>query len=595
MAVISALIWTMIIVGSTVWNVVSERKHVYNLAKNEAIVNFKKDQAFRLWGSKHGGVYVPATENTPSNKYLAHIPERDIKTPSGKQLTLMNPAYMIRQITDDFEDLYGVPGKITSLKVLNPINTPDEWEVNALHLFETGVDEVMEVNLINGKSFFRLMRPMVTKKVCLKCHAFQGYKVGDIRGGVNVSVPLEPYDAIANNQLFISFLTHGGIWGFGIIGIALAAFRNKRNNIERWEAEKEKTRLINILNESHNEIYIFDTENFYFVYANKWAQNSIGYTIDELKLKSFLEIQSEYDRVKFKKLITPLLAGKVNSVFFETNNMTKDGRLYPVETRIQAIHTEKDPLFVAIVVDITGQKEANNIKNTYEQLVHAEKLSAIGKLTGSIAHEFNNPLYGVTSILEQVDSDNNLNDRNKGLLGLAIKECDRMSNLIRKLRDFYRPTSDRITEIDVCQIIDDMLLLMDKKLMKHRIKVEKQYSRKSIIIKNMEDKIKQVILNIVQNAEEAISDNGGEIFISTDVVDSKVLIKVKDTGQGIANEDLENIFTPFFTTKGNKGTGLGLSVCYRIIKECGGSISATSNPGKGTCFVIELPLERGQK
>lgn len=148
LAVIIGLIWTIIIAGSGSWDVVNNNKHIRNLVENEAIVNFKKDMAFRQWATKHGGVYVPVTNDTPRNKYLAHIPERNIVTPSGKKLTLMNPAYMIRQITNDFEQFYGIPGKITSLKTINPINNPDEWEIKALKSFDTGVKEVMEYTFI---------------------------------------------------------------------------------------------------------------------------------------------------------------------------------------------------------------------------------------------------------------------------------------------------------------------------------------------------------------------------------------------------------------------------------------------------------------
>lgn len=587
----AALVWTIIVVALSWWIIANERGHIYDLAENDARLSFNKDQAFRLWATKHGGVYVPISEHTPPNKYLAHIPERNIKTPSGRKLTLMNPAYMVRQMTDDFEGLYGVPGKITSLKVLNPINEPDNWERKVLKLFESGVKEVLEFDNINEQQYLRLMRPMLTESGCLKCHAFQGYKVGEVRGGVGISIPFAPYQAVIKDKLTKVISTHAGIWGLGLMGLGIVTYRSKKRNIEKWKAEEQKDRFINIINESNNETYIFDANTFYFVYANKGAQRNLGYTMEELQLKTIFDIQPEYNITRFKEIVTPLLRGDVANVDFETNNLKKDGTRYPVEVRIHTTQSEKILLYVAIAFDITERKEADEIINTYEHLIHSEKLTALGKLTGSIAHEFNNPLFGVTSILEQIESSESLSKEYNELLELAIKECYRMSNLVVKLRDFYRPSSGHEEEIDVHQILNDMILLMDKRLKTRNIVIEKHYSQYVPKIRGIGDRIKQVVLNIIQNAEEAITTESGKIYIYTDASDSKVFIRIKDTGEGISDNDLKNIFNPFFTTKGHKGTGLGLSVCYGIIKDCGGGLNVESELGNGTSFILDLPIK----
>ena len=183
MVTLLVLIWTVAVIASLTWTIYREKEQTLALAKNEAIANFNKDQAFRLWGTKHGGVYVPATAETPPNPYLSHIPDRDITLPSGKQFTLMNPAYIVRQMMDDFNALYGVKGHITSLNPLNPGNAPDPWERKALAAFEKSEEEAFAVTEQDGERYLRLMRPMVTKAGCLKCHGHQGYKEGDIRGG----------------------------------------------------------------------------------------------------------------------------------------------------------------------------------------------------------------------------------------------------------------------------------------------------------------------------------------------------------------------------------------------------------------------------
>lgn len=134
----AAVLWTFIVGGSLVWNLYLLDLQALELAKKEALANFNKDQAFRLWGTKHGGVYAPITEETQPSPYLAHIPDRDIETPSGRKLTLLNPAYMVRQLMDEYTDLYGIRGKITGFVLLRPGNAPDEWEKVALGKLRDG-------------------------------------------------------------------------------------------------------------------------------------------------------------------------------------------------------------------------------------------------------------------------------------------------------------------------------------------------------------------------------------------------------------------------------------------------------------------------
>ena len=139
---------------------------------------------------------MPIDEKTPPNPHLEHVPERDIQTPSGKRLTLMNPAYMVRQLREEFAKLYGVKGHITSLKNFRPETAPDDWEKAALKEFEGGRKEVQEFTVIGDEPYLRLMRPLIADKGCLKCHGFQGYKEGDVRGGVSVSLPMKDFLAI---------------------------------------------------------------------------------------------------------------------------------------------------------------------------------------------------------------------------------------------------------------------------------------------------------------------------------------------------------------------------------------------------------------
>jgi signal transduction histidine kinase len=236
------LLWTLVLAGLLWYDLEQAHSHTDALARKEARANYNKDQAFRLWATQHGGVYVPKTERTPPNPALAHIPERDIETPSGKKLTLMNPAYMVRQMMEEYGDLYGIKGKITSFKLMNPNNAPDAWEAEAMHQFEKGTAEVFEYADLGGEPYLRLMGTMVVKPGCLKCHAFQGYQVGDVRGGVGVSVPMRGYLADLNRGIVQKTVTFGVIWAAGLVGIVVFVILARKRQVEQAVAVVERER-----------------------------------------------------------------------------------------------------------------------------------------------------------------------------------------------------------------------------------------------------------------------------------------------------------------------------------------------------------------
>jgi hypothetical protein len=168
------------------------REDRYLLAVSTGKVIFRTIVATRTWNASHGGVYVPVTETIRPNPYLT-VPDRDIRTTDGRELTKVNPAYMTRLVGEILAgDGYAV--HITSLKTLRPGNAPDEWERAALERFEKG--SALEYSLTGpaGNRVFRYMAPLKTEAACLPCHAGQGYKVGDVRGGIGIAFPYDPFE-----------------------------------------------------------------------------------------------------------------------------------------------------------------------------------------------------------------------------------------------------------------------------------------------------------------------------------------------------------------------------------------------------------------
>lgn len=242
------LFWT-VLMGVAIFVFVYENYSYANiLVKHEAEVSIKKDFAYRHWGASHGGVYVPITKRTPPNPYLAHIPNRDINTSANIQMTLMNPAYMLSQIMKDYSEIYGSKGHITSRILMNPKNKPDSWEEKALEDMEITKKPIYGKDMIGNEEYFRYMNPMITKKECLKCHAFQGYKVGDVRGGVSVSLPMKPFYDKAMSQSLTNALVIFVIYITGIMAILFGRKKAKEAIEEKiQDYEQHIFSLVNII------------------------------------------------------------------------------------------------------------------------------------------------------------------------------------------------------------------------------------------------------------------------------------------------------------------------------------------------------------
>ncbi|HCC53683.1 MAG TPA: hypothetical protein DEQ20_01955 [Desulfobulbaceae bacterium] len=244
------------------------------------------------------------------------------------------------------------------------------------------------------------------------------------------------------------------------------------------------------------------------------------------------------------------------------------------------------------VLEARVEERTNQLTRIYEQLLQAEKFSALGKLAASIAHEFGNPIIGIRNFLQGLRKYVKLEKSDAEMLDVAIGECARVKDLISTLQDFNRPTTGKVTSVDLHRIIEELLLLGKKKLSDKRIIVERHFAQDMPWIQVVADQIKQVLLNVIGNAEEAIPETGGTITITTEVSGDNVLIFIQDTGKGIRPKDMGSIFEPFFSTKpAVDGTGLGLSVSYGIVKRHGGDIMAKSVRGKGALFTITLPID----
>lgn len=220
--IIVCIIWFVLTGISFFWNSYNIRKDHDNLALQVARASFQQVVLFRAWNALHGGVYVPVTADTQPNPWL-ETKMREIKVNRDLTLTKINPAFMTRQVSEIASKNEGIKFHITSLKPLRPDNKPSAIEEEALKEFESGSTGVGKVLLSDNKQFYFFMAPLRTEKTCLACHAKQGYKEGEIRGGISITMPYNP----ASHTLWLA-VGHLIVLLTGLSGIVFAGTRLDR-------------------------------------------------------------------------------------------------------------------------------------------------------------------------------------------------------------------------------------------------------------------------------------------------------------------------------------------------------------------------------
>lgn len=291
------------------------------------------------------------------------------------------------------------------------------------------------------------------------------------------------------------------------------------------------------------------------------------------------------------ELVVPLVAkGDLVGILFLPSKLSGDN------------FRDEDLEFVSILVNQLSvalananlyeneRKALSELKSTQKRLIETERLAALGTLSASIAHEVNNPLAIIKNYLTIIEKLSVENGEIKTNVVVVQEEVNRIAGIVKQLLDFYRPTLPQKTEIDICNVLKSTLDLLKVRFSDSGINVIKNVDDKPCKIFGSPEKLKQVFLNILLNARDAMPD-GGEIVISQMRSDDHVEISFADTGRGIDDGDLPHIFEPFYTTGKETGTGLGLSVCYGIIRSHDGTITAERNQFGGATFAVKLPVK----
>jgi two-component system NtrC family sensor kinase len=358
---------------------------------------------------------------------------------------------------------------------------------------------------------------------------------------------------------------------------------------------KEAHDFINkIIQSSPNAITATDMKGNILIW-NPAAEETIGYKAADVIGK--MNIQKIYPDEVARKVMQMLRKQEHGGV----------GRLkaYPMVYVRQDGTVVEGSLSAAIIYDSSGKEIATvgsfvdlkerlemerALRRTQEQLLQSEKLAAMGRLTSQIAHELNNPLYGIMNTLELLKTEIAPESKRRKVLEMALSETVRLSDLLRKMLSFSKPDQAEKQAVDLNTVLDEILLLHEKQLQENDIKIKTTFAEALPQISASKDQLRQVFLNLVANARDAMPD-GGTLSVATASDAENVRIEIADSGTGIKQEHLKKIFDSFFTTKDSvKGVGLGLSVCYGFIKDHGGDIKVKSKVNSGTTFIITFPI-----
>src|SRR5210317_174275 len=328
---------------------------------------------------------------------------------------------------------------------------------------------------------------------------------------------------------------------------------------------------------------------------NRAAAETLGYKAGEVIGK--MNIDKIYPEDMARKVMQMLRGdeyGRVGSLkAYPMVYVRRDGEVIEGTLSAATIYDTNgnEIATVGSFVDLRERLEMERaLRRTQEQLLQSEKLAAMGRLTSQIAHELNNPLYGIMNTLELLKTEVSPQSKRRKILEMALSETVRLSDLLRKMLSFSKPDQEQRQPVDINTVIDEILLLHEKQLRENDIKIASSFKDGLGRVNASKNQLRQVFLNMVANGRDAMP-NGGTLTVTTSGDAENVIIEISDTGIGIKEEHLDKIFDSFFTTKEEiKGVGLGLSVCYGFIKDHGGDIVVKSQEGTGTTFVITLPV-----
>ncbi|MFW6415489.1 MAG: two-component system sensor histidine kinase NtrB [Thermodesulfobacteriota bacterium] len=351
--------------------------------------------------------------------------------------------------------------------------------------------------------------------------------------------------------------------------------------------------LHNLLLSSVDAVIAADKKGNILIF-NDAAYEILDYTTQEALNK--LEIRDLYPdgraRDVMKKLRSQEYGGAGKLKAYEVELVSKHGERIPVSLNASIIYEDAaEVATIGFFHDLREtQKMEQELEDTRMQLVQADKMAALGKLAAGVAHQINNPLGGIGLFAQLLLEEHDLSEEAKKDVQRILEDTQRCSDTVKELLEFAKQSAYKSSPQDINKALDRTLFLLEKQALFQNVEVEKELDPDLPYVPCDLQQMSHVFMNLVLNAIQAMQGEGRLKVRSTICDQQKVRIEFMDSGPGIPEYVLPNIFLPFYTTKdAGEGTGLGLSVAYRIVENHGGKISACNLNQGGACFVVELP------
>jgi PAS domain S-box-containing protein len=382
------------------------------------------------------------------------------------------------------------------------------------------------------------------------------------------------------------------------------------------EERRLQQRYQGLLQNAKDGILLLHPADGSIIEANQQSLTLFGCEVDQLLDMQAVELVSDDEQDAMLHLIETLAAGgDVGGGEFHAKR--QDGSVVPVEVSASLVEAEGERVILALIRDISERVRAQeefrkahesvvetkadleraleDLQSTQQQLLQAAKMVAVGRLVSGVAHELNNPLTGVLGYSELLKVRDDLPDEVQTDLERIGYEAQRATKIVRNLLSFAREHRPERRLMDVTETLKRVLDLRDYDFKIKDIAINTDLGQNLPSIMGDPHQLEQVFLNILNNAEQAMVEAHGKgtLHIRANGHDGLVRIDFQDDGPGISPDNIDRIFDPFFTTKDvGQGTGLGLSICYGIIQEHEGDIRVESQLGKGTTFIVELPVSK---
>ena len=589
------VLWSTLISASVTSNLYQNHQDTIAKAKIEARTIFRHNIAYRKWSTMHGGIYTKISEKNKDNPHLLYNIDGKEKEVA---FAIIDPSQVTRQA---YEVLHNQAPTLAAIshtvsldyqRTTDPYDEPDEWEAASLRALETGeVEETSTITTISNAPYLRLLMPYIVDRGCFTCHGHE-FTIGNVRGGMSVAVPMQPYYDTAVQTERTTVITHILLWFLGCVAIVKFSNAFKRYRSTIIESEKK----FRIVSEFAYNIEYWLGQNRDLIFISPSCQELTGYSRDEFMANSKLleTMIHPDDRHAYRALFSNSDSHGFTSTPVRITK--KDGQERWVTHTVTPIYVDGEYLGRrGSCVDVTEQKELER------QLAHSKQLECLGRFAGGIAHDFNNVLGSINTFAHLLNEE--VKDSNKDATDYIkyIKIATKLGkNLTSNLLSFGKNQVIDTKKTSLKKIVSDISDIL-KSLVDESFHYTFTLTDDDLEITADPHQLEQILINFCTNARDAMPGGGG-ISISTrslvltepfsgtlEVIppDHYMVLEVKDSGHGIKPENISKICEPFFTTKSSaKGTGLGLSIIFNIVKQHKAFLHVESIVDQGTTFAI---------